>query len=186
MNPDAADFQSTIDAAVKASQADDSETALKLLGKACELHPGSGLAHFLIGSEYAYLGRLDQAEASFASAVLLEPSLVLARYQLGLLQFSSGRAATALLTWQPLLELPDDEPYPHFVKGFACLAQDQFDEAEGHYHRGLAHVKDNRALAGDIEQVLLGIRKITEAGKSPPSEGESTHLLVSAYSRGLH
>src|SRR4051812_25103195 len=87
------DAQAFLDAGVVASQTGDAQRALDLFVKASAALPSWGLPHFMIGSEHAAAGRMAQAEAEFANAVLLAPLLHLARYQLGLLQFSSGRAA---------------------------------------------------------------------------------------------
>jgi tetratricopeptide (TPR) repeat protein len=88
-----------------ASQANDSVRALDLFAQASAAAPTAGLPHFLMASEWASLGEIEKAEAAFANAVLLAPDLTIAHYQLGLLQFSSGRAALALVIWQPLLQL---------------------------------------------------------------------------------
>lgn len=166
--------------ALQASQADDSARALQLLEQAAQRAPGWGLPHFLIGSEYAAMGEMDAAEAAMANAVLLAPDLSIARYQLGLLQFSSGRASVALLTWEPLLALPDSDPLPHFVRGFAALAQDDFGLAASHYRKGLARNHDNPALASDIEKVLQGIADIEQRAK-PPADAAAAHVLLSGY-----
>ena len=93
-----------LQAGLAASQANDPQRALQLFAQASAARPASGVPHFLAGSEYAALGQMEQAEAELANAVLLAPAFHIARYQLGLLQFSSGRAATALVTWEPLFE----------------------------------------------------------------------------------
>lgn len=149
----------------------------------------AGLSQFLLGSEFAAQGDTAQAETAFANAVRLTPQFSLARYQLGLLQFSSGRAALALLTWEPLLDLPASDPLPHFVNGFAALAQDRFDEALGHYDRGLQHNTSNPAMSGDIEKVMTGIHALLaaqaneESGNRPADEASGSHVLLTNYQR---
>lgn len=180
-------FQEFISKGLSASQASDSPQAIDCFQRASASNPGSGLPQFLLGSEYAALGDMAQAEAAFANAARLAPDFPLARYQLGLLQFSSGRAALGLLTWQPLLELPDTDPLPHFINGFAALAQDQFDEALGHYEQGLQRNTENPALSGDIEKVIAGIRSLqaSQRGDAPadPSadEASASHVLLANY-----
>ena len=133
------------------------------------------IPHFLLGSQYAALGQFDKAEAALANAVLLAPSLHIARYQLGLLQFSSGRAAVALVTWEPLFSLEDAQPLGHFVRGFAALAQDEFAQAKAFFEAGLARNTENAALSHDIEKVLRGIEEAKQkqsggsSGRSRPS-----------------
>ena len=137
------------------------------------------MPQFLLGSELASIGRTNEAEHALAQAVLLAPGLHVARYQLGLLQFGSDRAAVALLTWAPLLDRADTEPWPHFVRGFAALAQDRFAEALAHYQSGLERNADNRALSGDIEKVMQRIREIDPAAAS----ANGAHVLLSNYAQ---
>ncbi len=147
-----------------------------------------------MGAEFAALGDMTQAEAAFANATRLAPEFPMARYQLGLVQFSSGRAAMGLLTWQPLLDLPDTDPLPHFVNGFAALAQDRFEEALAFYEQGLARNTANPPLSGDIEKVMAGIRdamaRNAEAERASNADAESAdaadassnaHILLANY-----
>lgn len=187
-----------------ASQAGDSAAAINWWQQACAQAPGDGVPHFLMASEFAALGELDRAEAAFANAVLLAPGLLVARYQLGLLQFSSGRAAMALVTWEPLLGATD-HPDPiapalaHFVRGYAALAQDAFEDALACFDAGLAANTTNAPLSGDIRLVVNRIHEVlaAQAGQAasggpavaadpaeePASEDASTdsHVLLANY-----
>ncbi len=176
--------------AMAASAQGDSEAALALFSQAALAEPASGIPYLLMGAEYAALGQIDKAEAAFANAVLLAPGLAIARYQLGLLQFSSARAAIALVTWQPLLELGESSPLPCFVLGFTALAQDDFDTARTCLERGIALNTDNPPLTADIQKVLQRMDAAlmtSEAGEeAPPAEHafddrEESHVLLSNY-----
>jgi Flp pilus assembly protein TadD len=175
--------------ALAASSADDTVAALRLLDEASALEPASGLPHFLRASELAHLGRLVEAETAFANAVILAPDLHIARYQLGLLQFTSARAAIALVTWQPLLNLPPSNPLHSFVQGFAALAADDFRDARVWFHRGVAENTTNAPLNHDVQIVLNEIDKILEATAQaqthPQAEpaGTPAHVLLSNYER---
>jgi Flp pilus assembly protein TadD, contains TPR repeats len=175
-----------VQAGLVASQAGDSQNALHLFARASAVNPASAVPHFLIGSEYAALGEVDKAESALANAVLLAPALHIARYQLGLLQFSSGRAASALVSWGPLFQLDEANPLLHFVRGFAALAQDDFTAAEAHFQTGLLRNHDNAALSADIEKVLLGIRQAKADGRFAVSSADApaaSHVLVSNYGK---
>lgn len=180
------DFDRLLADGVAASRADDRQAALGLFARAGEADPASPLPHFLIGSEQASAGDFAQAELAFASALLLAPDFALARYQLGLLQFSSQRAPVALLTWQPLFALPEHDALLHFVRGFAALAQDAFTEAVGHFRRGLACTPANPALCSDILQVVEAVERLGTAAEPAGEEPAGAHVLLSAYSRGVH
>ena len=175
-----------VQAGLAASQAGESAKALHLFARACAAHPASAAPHFLMGSEYAALGEMDKAETALANAVVLAPALHIARYQLGMLQFSSGRASLAFVTWGPLLELDESQPLLHFVRGFAALAQDDFTVAEAHFEAGLLRNHDNPALSADVRQVIEGMRRAKAAGgagtngEDPQAAG---HVLVSNYGK---
>jgi tetratricopeptide (TPR) repeat protein len=154
---------------LSASQANDHEGAIGMYAKASEEDPLSGIPHFLMASEYATMGEISKAEAAFANAILLAPDFAIARYQLGLLQFSSGRAALALVTWLPLLNSPSAEPEARalacFVRGYAALAQDDFEQALAHFQTGLTHKTGNQALSDDVGKVIERVQElISNAG----------------------
>lgn len=176
----------TLQRALEASARNDTDAALSLLQQAGAEAPSSALPQFLLAAEFAQLGRIAEAEAAYANAVLLAPDLHIARYELGTLQFTSGRAALALVTWQPLMQLPDSDALKLFVKGYAELAQDAFDAALDWFTRGMAANTANAALNANIRLLVAGIEK-AKAANSPPDaaapEPEGSHFLVSNYGR---
>lgn len=182
--PDDTRLQQLIEQGLAASSAQQGAAALALFEQASELAPASGVPHFLIGSEHASTGNVETAERAFANAVLLAPDFHLARYQLGLLQFSAGRAAAALVSWQPLQLLPAGEPMGHFVRGFAALAQDAFADALAHFRGGLAVADGQAALAADIGKVVEAVEELLAGADVNAAAG--THVLLSGYARGLH
>jgi tetratricopeptide (TPR) repeat protein len=181
----ASDFETHLAAGLSASREGHAAAALALFNRASEADPSSGVPHFLIGSEHASAGDFGAAELAFARAVLLAPGFPLARYQLGLLQFSSQRVPLAFLTWEPLLSLPDTDSLGHFVRGFGALAQDAFEEAIGHYRTGLACNPPNAALCADIVQLIEAVQRL-QRREEPPAQDDAQHVLLSAYARGLH
>ena len=50
-------------------------------------------------------------------AVALAPDFLIARYQLGFFELTSGEVDNALATWGPLLRLPEDNYLRQFVEG---------------------------------------------------------------------
>lgn len=180
-------FDQLIAQGMAASGEGRAEAALELYAQASSVMPRSGVPHFLIGSERASAGDMDAAELSFANAVLLAPEFHIARYQLGLLQFTSQRAAVALLTWQPLSLLPETEPFGHLVRGFAALADDRLQEAVRHFREGLRRNVNNPALGADIGKVVVEVENLLARQGPPPEPSASAeHVLLSAYAKGLH
>ena len=180
-------FQALLHQGLAASRDNRRDAALDLYAQASEVFPMSGIPHFLIGSEHASSGDIDAAEAAFAHAVLLAPDFPLARYQLGLLQFGSQRAALAQVTWAPLLSPGPARLLGHFVRGFAALAQDHFVECARYFEAGLACEDANPSVAADIAQVLEAVRSLAATAYSEPAaEPSANHVLLAAYGRGLH
>jgi len=191
-------MSATLENAIAASTHGNSDQAIALMLQAIQEQPESGLPHLLLGAEYASLGRMEAAEQCFANAVLLDPSMVVARYQLGLLQYSSGRASTALITWQPLLALDDqNSPLPHWIKGFAALAGDNFNAARECFETGLARNAEHPPMSDDIRKVLAQMDAIspvtndsrleavyeatTALQPEATNEEQSSHVLLSNY-----
>ena len=117
---------------------------------------------------------------------MLAPELETARYQLGLLQFSSGRAAVAFVTWEPLFRLGEGHAIGSFVQGFAALAADDFENALRHFAAGTATNIDNPPMNADIAQIVLAIRHVLSsnaAAQNGPGTTDDTtaHILLAAY-----
>jgi tetratricopeptide (TPR) repeat protein len=177
-------FDSLMQAGLQASEQDDTDAALGAWQSAAGANPASALPHFLMGAEYAQAKRLAEAEAAFATAVMLAPEFETARYQLGLLQYTSGRAAVAHVTWEPLFHLPEHHPVRNFVLGFAALARDDFDRALMHFAAGVAANRANPPMNADIGHVIAAIhrrqgRTVSPGQAEPP--GEDAHVLLAGY-----
>jgi hypothetical protein len=161
-------YRDLLEQGLQASREQRGQAAIELFALASDLAPGEGMPHFLMASEHAADGRIEAAERAFANAVLLAPAFHLARYQLGLLQFSSERAGAALVTWQPLLDLPGGQALGHFVRGFAALARDGFEVALQQFQQGLACSEAQPALAADIERVIAAVQRIRSIPRDDP------------------
>ncbi len=163
-------FRAAMRAALAASQADDGDSALEHLRVAMGIDPTSGLPHLLMAGEFADMHRYEEAEVSFARAVLLSPQLTIARFQLGLLQFTSGRVPMACMTWQPLAALGSDDPLARFVDGFVALASDDLSVARSAFDKGLALDGTNEPLRRDIARIVTEIDRLSAEGASAAVE----------------
>jgi tetratricopeptide (TPR) repeat protein len=185
--------------AIRASQSKDSDTALSLFQQASQAEPGSPLPHFLMGAELAQLGRMTEAEAAYARAVILAPDFSIARFELGVLQFVTARPAIALVTWEALLALPDTDPLKLFVRGYTELMQDAFDDALTYFEQGIVANTTNPALNGNIQLLIAEIHR-TRGTQGPNAtaaaaaekiadqeELSDNHFLLSNYNQSrLH
>lgn len=178
-------YRELIEQGLQASREGRPAQAVDCFLLAAHEQPASGVPHFLLGSEHAAAGDAAAAERSLADAVLLAPDFHLARYQLGLLQFSSDRPGAALVTWQPLLEVQDCESLAQFVRGFARLAGDHVAQALTHFRAGLACQDVQAAVAADVHKVIDALDRLV-APSGDQGTSDVRHVLLSAYARGLH
>jgi tetratricopeptide (TPR) repeat protein len=169
-----------------ASEAGDTDHAITLFRQAVNEDANSPLAPFLLGAELAQLGRIEEALQAYAAAVLIAPDFHIARYQMGLLQFTSGHAALALVTWQPLFSLPEEHALRAFVGGFAALASDLFDEATHKFRIGQALNADNAPLNADIQLVIDRIEALNSSDAGASAVEDPSHVLLSNYRGSVH
>lgn len=175
--------------ALAALQRGDSDGAVAQLQKVARQPGVGGEPLLLLAAEWASLGRMVEAEEAFAGAILRSPELDIARFQLGLLQVSSGRPALGLLSWLPLRQLPSDNPLRCYVEGYAALVNDDFDEAARYFEQGLSIPQDNKALMADIRKTMAAVAK-GRSGSVGTSDSEGIspdgehHVLLSNYAGG--
>jgi Flp pilus assembly protein TadD len=164
-----------LQAGLDASRSGDAATAIRWFRIACERDPAAAVPAFLLAAELAQAGEVTEAENCYARAVLLDPDLHMARFQLGLLQFTSARASAALLTWAPLFERPQDDPLRHVVQGFAALMQDDFESAIAGLSQGRQLVQGNDALKNDLTMVIERIRRVAASAQAAGATRLSTN-----------
>jgi tetratricopeptide (TPR) repeat protein len=190
--------------ALEASRREDAGRALAYLKEAGARTDASPQALFMLGSEYAQLGLMDDAKASMARAVEVGPELVIARFQLGMLHVTSGEVDAAREAWAPLAALRADHPQLYlatFHKGMLHLVADEFDDAVTTLGAGIAHNLENEALNNDMRRVIDAIEHLP--GRSPHSPStvsaqpesapapapaanadvEPSHLFINAYTQ---
>jgi tetratricopeptide (TPR) repeat protein len=197
-------FGEMINSGVTELQAGRYDEAIEIFKNAAALAPASAVPHFLIGSALASKGDYANAEAGFLSAVLLAPRFSIARYQLGLLQYSTDRAALALVIWQPLLEVanptPEEQALSLFVQGYAALSQSDFGSALACFKEGVRINTGNPALSGDVQNIIARVEQFLAgnsaaqpekvssqeaAPKAKPngSDDDKAHILLNNYNQ---
>jgi Flp pilus assembly protein TadD len=164
--------------------------ALVLLGDAADQYPRDPRPLLLLAAEFAHGKDLDRAEAAYLGALQRAPDFAIARFQLGLLQLTSGRPAAAQATWAPLDALAADDPLRLFKQGLEALSQDRFAAAREHILQGISRNTANPPLNRDMQKVL---DRMTQAGvidARDPGAGRAAvapeaggHVLVSNYGR---
>jgi Flp pilus assembly protein TadD len=140
------------------------------LAKLCSLlssWPLDPRLHFLQGSVLAGLQRYDEGRRAMARAVEIAPDYALARFQLGFLDLTSGRALDAVAVWTPLVNLPEDEPLRLLAEGLMNLASDRFSEARRLLARGMELNTAIPLINADMQLILDQIADLPDA--EPPS-----------------
>lgn len=145
----------------------------------------------LSAANLAQAGQMDRAESAYLDLVQRAPDFAIARFQLGLIQFTSARPSVAMRTWAPLDLLPETHYLRLFKQGFACLAEDQFEATARFMREGMAQNQENPPLNRDMQMLLDRLQQAGllagadgDAGSVGPAnpEGEPpTHFLLSGY-----
>jgi tetratricopeptide (TPR) repeat protein len=184
------DDEELLHLAIEASQAGRHGDAIQYLKEAAAKSEGNAKVRFLLGAEHAQIGLFDRAVEDMTAALRLDPELVPARFQLGLLHLVRGKPVEAVATWKPLDSLPDADPYLHFKRGLEALARDDFARCRESLTRGLALNRSNPALNRDMQRMLdeVTARETAPArgASQPASAEESPHVLLAAYTRPTH
>lgn len=168
--------------AVLAQMQTDEQDALASLGDLARLYPDDPRLPFLTGSILAGQGRYAEARQAMQSAIRIAPDYALARFQLGLLELSSGLAEAAQATWAPLLDLPADQPLNLFVRGLHAMIGNDFAAAIALLEDGMAR---NAGLPPMNRDMGLMVAKMREALADTPAGDDvasDAHFLLKQYS----
>lgn len=182
------EFEELIRSATAATQEGRFDDAEQFLVNASQLDPGSAIPHFLLAANFAQIQQNDLAEASFIACLARAPGLSIARFQLGLLQLTNGRAAAAQATWEPLLASPESGVLECFTRGFVAILRGNKAGAQALIEQGIALNSENPALNKDMLGVLARLEHLGQepgrgAQEAPAqaSAESTTHFLVSSY-----
>ena len=110
MTPDTLTQAELLALALEATRRSDSGHAMAYLKQAAARADATPEACFLLGSEYAQIGLVEDALAHLHRAVALAPNYAIARFQLGLLHLTNAQPDEALAVWAPLADLGLEHP----------------------------------------------------------------------------
>jgi Flp pilus assembly protein TadD len=180
------DDEELVHLALRASAEQRHEDAMGYLKRATQRFPNNAKAHYLLGAEHAQIGMYDRAITDIREAVRLDPGLVAAHFQLGLLYMTRGAAADAERAWKTLDALAPTEPLYLFKTGLTHLIHDRLAECVKALEQGIERNLALVALNDDMRRVLDDVRARLAAGAptdraqtEAPRPGE--HALLSAY-----
>jgi tetratricopeptide (TPR) repeat protein len=173
--------------AMAAAQADDSAASMAYLKEAVSRIDATGVAHYLLGAEFAQARMYDRAIDEMEAALALDPALSVVRVQLALLWMGANAADKAKDVLLPLLELDQDHYLRLFGEGLIFLVDDQLDDAARLLREGQARNEVNLPLNGDMQRIIDAIG-LARADAPPPDENapeddavQARHVLLSAY-----
>lgn len=178
-NPIALDVEEILHLAMSAIRSGDHGAALSQLKQGAARFPDDARIVYLLGAEHAQIGLFDRAEAEVSRAVELDPSLIIARFQLGLMQMTQGRPEDARETWAALDQLPPTHGLRLFKQGLDAMSRDRFAEARNLIQRGIDANDFSQELNNDMRNVLSRIP--AEGDDTTINAGESSALWFNAY-----
>lgn len=173
--------------AVLDSQAARHDEAIKKLKESLIHSPDHAKANYLLGAEYAEIGLFERAIDAMSRAVQLDPTLVTAHFQLGLVHYTVGNAAAARECWQALDSAAQVDGLLAFKNALLQIAAGAYAEAIQTLEAGLALAPANPALVLDMRRVKTNVENhlstlsSTAAGATAEALGGPNHLLLSSY-----
>jgi tetratricopeptide (TPR) repeat protein len=180
------DDEELLHLAIEASRTGRHGDAITYLKEAAGKSERNAKVRFLLGAEHAQIGLFARAADEMTAALKIDPGLVPARFQLGLLYLVHARVEEAAAVWNDLDSLPESDPYLHFKRGLEALARDDFATCKESLERGLALNTSNPPLNKDMQKILDDIAARTGGQPQPAASEESAHVLLSAYERQKH
>lgn len=145
-------------------------------------YDGDARLHFLRGSLLAAVGEYDAAQLAMQRAVDIAPGYGVARFQLGLLELSSGDAAAAMATLKPLETLPPNNPLHLFARGLQHLVVDEFESAIEFLRAGIAENTDNPAMSADMRLIIEQAEAKLNETRGEDDPVSAAHFLLQQYS----
>jgi len=173
---------------LEADRNGDSATSLAYLKEAGSRPDASAEALLMLGASYASLRMYDRAASAMEAAVVANPQLAIARFQLGLLYLSSGDGPRANDVLVALDDLGEDKYLFHFGRGLRHLLADEFADSLRYLQRGIELNQDNPALNADMQRIIDDINKLPEEQRQQSAGTDSSqHVMLSAYTgRSTH
>jgi Flp pilus assembly protein TadD len=155
---------------------------LALIERMIDGYPHDPRLHFLRGSMLAGSNRPIEAHAALSRAVEMAPEFAIARFQLGFFELTSGEAARALKTWEPLEALPEAHYLRHFVTGLQHLMHDRFAETLVALRAGIAVNDENPPLNRDMQLIIDRSVGLIESGEADGgAETSATSFLLDQF-----
>src|SRR5688572_15609079 len=159
----------------------DEPGALARIATLSEAHPRDARLHFLGGSLLAALARFDEARAAMTRSIEIAPDFAIARFQLGLLELSSGDGAAADATLQPLDEPGSEDALALFARGLRHLVRDDLAVAADLLRQGMKRNRDHPLVSRDMELIVAEIEQRAAGADRPAEEMSAAQMLLDQH-----
>ncbi len=140
----------------------DYDAAVGLLKQILAQRPDEALPHFELGYAYSELKRDAEAAAEYRRALELNPSLVAAHLNLGLILLASDPAA-AVESFRRAATLAPAQPRPHYLAGQALERAGKLEDAIGEYNAGIGIAPQDQPLKFALARALLAAGRTADA-----------------------
>ena len=141
----------------------DYRSALAIWTDTVAKRPDNARAHCSLGSALAAAGRPDEAEASFATSLRLDPNELEAHDRLGALLLESGRAEEARVQFEAALRLEPDEAEAENRRGALLARAGRAEEALPHFRTALKRQPERAGFHTNYGAALLQLGRADEA-----------------------
>lgn len=173
--------------ALQAMESQQHAEAVALLKQGVRNDGEDARLRYLLGAEYAQIGLFERAVAELEQAVTLQPSLLMAVFQLGLLYLTQGQPDRAEQAWQGLDALAAEHPLQLFRQGLLHLIRDEFANCRQSLEQGIAANQLVPMLNEDMKRILSQLDAEGLAGATVEEPNEVTagnsagNLLLRGY-----
>lgn len=144
-------------------RAGDAPGGIELLRTAISIESGVSDLHNNIGEMFRSLGRFEEAAASFARCIELDPQSAAPYSNLGELHRQLGKLDEAIACQRRAIELNPGDPTPHLNLGVALHDARRLDEAIASYREAIARAPDYANARGNLGAALMDASRIEEA-----------------------
>jgi Tfp pilus assembly protein PilF len=129
------------------------DAALVLLKELLLAEPDHEIANGMLAGIYAQLKMTERAAEGYRRVLKINPQNPLARFQLGLLELTSGQPQEALHTLRPSLKDRQDF-LAHFYSGLALMELNRPDEARELLQRAAERMPVDHQLCPQLRTLL--------------------------------
>jgi Flp pilus assembly protein TadD len=145
-----------------ALQKKDYETAVQLFRQYLAAKPDDATAHFQLGYAYTALERWPEAQAEYEKAVALDPKMLEAQLNLGLVLLPRDPAA-AVAPFQKAVALAPDKARPRFLLGKALEGSGKLAQATEQYQAAAKLDANDPEIHEGLARSLLALHQPAEA-----------------------